>query len=56
MYLFYMTQLTGTKSKSFQQQSKLIELKFISATSPHWLTLTNKTFDQSITLKTLNFL
>ena len=30
--LLHMTQVTGTEPNSFQQQSKLIELKLMSAT------------------------
>ena len=62
--VFVIYDTSGRKRNSSQQLSKLIELKFISTTSRHQLTLVNKCIQQQITkcpksiliaLKTSNF-
>ena len=56
----YLTKLVEKEPNNFQQLSKLIELKLIFTTWPHWLTLRHKEISTCpksslITLKMLNF-
>ena len=47
--IFIIHDPTGRERNNFQQLAKLIiELKFISTTWPHWLTLTSKVAHQQI--------